>query len=269
MKALIFTVFGLYVLLASFIILFQRSFIFKNRSTLSVGPLPGVAEFVQISSEHNSKLEGWWIENKEAKITLLYCHGNAATLHDLKHVAALFKEYGLQTLLFDYRGFGASTFLNPTEESVAADARAAYDWLIHEKQVGPNQIVLWGHSLGAAIAARLANERTVAGLITEGAFTSIFDMARYTYPWLYIHPSFIQDPFEVTTYLAARSMPLLMLHAENDLAIPLTIGQKAFQFAAAPKEWMLLEKIGHNDFPSVEGRYRDAILAWMQKVLPS
>ncbi len=258
----------IYISASAAVVLLQRRILFKNQVTASAGDLPGVGELVRIKTGDGGSLEAWWVTHEGAKITLLYCHGNAATLDQLKHVAALFKDFGVNALLFDYRGYGASDFVQPTEETLAEDARAAYDWLKNVKQLPDSRIVIWGHSLGAAVASRLAIERSPAGLITEGAFTSIREMARSVYPWLYLHPAMIWDKFEVSVHLAKRRMPLLMLHAERDEVIPLKIGERAFQLASEPKMWITLKDIGHNDFPSVEFLYRERILGFINALPP-
>lgn len=262
-KNFIFLACLIYISASAAVVLLQRRILFKNQVTASAGDLPGVGELARIPTGAGGSLEAWWVTREGAKVTLLYCHGNAATLNQLKHVAALFKDFGVNALLFDYRGYGASDFVQPNEETLAEDARAAYDWLKNVKELSDSRIVIWGHSLGAAVASRLAVERSPAALITEGAFTSVREMARSVYPWLYLHPAMIWDKFEVSVHLAQRRMPLLMLHAEHDAVIPLEIGRRAFASAAEPKTWITLREIGHNDFPSVEGLYREQILEFI------
>ena len=255
----------LYLVINILVIVLQRKFIYLNSTLPSTIPDSTVADLVTIPTEDNLNLTGWWISHptNPRGIALVYCHGNGATLPLLAHVAKMFQDYGLNALLYDYRSYGASDVGELTEDALARDARAAYDFVKNSKHFPDKKIIVWGHSLGAAVAARLATERTPAGLIAEGAFSSIFDMARYRYPGLILHPSFMFDAFPVTQYLAQRQMPLLMLHAEKDSIIPLALGKRGFTAAHNPKEFVLLRDIDHNDFPSVEAAYRGKILEFM------
>ena len=249
------------------LVLFQRDLIFARPHDQKGDPPPGVAERVQIVSSDRIRLNGWWVtpETAERRVALLYCHGNAATLSHLAHVATLFKEMGLHALLFDYRGYGASDPADVGEQAVGMDSQAAYDWIKSARGFKDDDIVVWGHSLGAAIAARLVTTRDPRAVITEGAFSSMYDMARYRYPFALIFPWMLRDRFDVAAYLGSRSAPLLMLHAEHDTIIPIEYGRRAFDAAAEPKQWLQLNEIGHNDFPSVAHLYRSRILEFIDK----
>jgi len=271
-KRILILLFCAYVLVAVLFIVFQRNIIFIPQS-IEPGrgdPPADLGKAVKITSEDGVLISGWWIEQVDSKNspTLLYCHGNGATLPGLTHVAKLFKDYGLNALLFDYRSYGESQKAPLSEEGIMKDARAAYDWIINEQNIPNNRIVIWGHSLGGAVAARLSTERDPAALITEGVFPSIQKMANSRYPWLPITTQMIFDKFETAKYLSIREMPLLMLHAENDNIIPYDLGLVAFEEARAPKEWLILKDISHNDFPSVESLYREKILSFIKKQVP-
>lgn len=247
------------------LILMQRVMLYQEQTTEAVTPPSVVSEDVRFKSEDGTELHGWWIDGPQGKNgpVLLYCHGNGATLSQLDHVAKIFSGYNLNALMFDYRSYGTSEKKQLSEEGLAQDARAAYDWIKTEKGFRDDQIVIWGHSLGGAVASRLATEREPAALITEGAFSSVLDIARYRYPWLPLFEFMILDKYKAAKYLSTRKMPLLMLHAENDTVIPISFGQKAFEMAAEPKNWLLIKDIDHNDFPSVNEVYRKDILEFI------
>lgn len=245
----------------------QRVMLYHEQATEAVTPPSVVTEDVRFKSADGIELHGWWIDGPRGKSgpVLLYCHGNGATLSQLDHVAEIFAGYGLNAFLFDYRSYGTSEKKQLNEEGIAQDARAAYDWIKTEKGFRDDQIVIWGHSLGGAIAARLATERAPEALITEGVFSSVLDMARYQYPWMPLFRFMIFDKYEAAEYLSIRKMPLLMLHAEYDSVIPIDIGQKAFEAAAEPKSWTVIKDTNHNDFPSVHQEYRAQILEFIEK----
>lgn len=227
---------------------------------------------IELISEDGTKLHAWWIEqetNSKQALNLLYCHGNAADLSSLAHVSKVFYQYGFNILFFDYRGYGHSSkppvSESITEIGVAMDTRAAYDWL-KARAIDDKQIVVWGHSLGSSVAARLLTTRTPRAAVLEDAFPRIHMLAKIHYPWLLVAPEWIRDKFESVKYLAERNnTPLLLIHAEKDLVVPLALGQQLFNTISGPKEWLIIPKIGHSDFPSVASEYKDQILAFVNK----
>lgn len=210
-------------------------------------------------------LHGWWVPQSQPETapTLLYCHGNGADLSALAEVASIFHSWGLNALLFDYRGYGSSSPAPLSEQAVLEDSQAAYDWLTRAKGVPAKSIVFWGHSLGSAIAAKLATTRQAAGLILEGAFPRIYDVGRYRYPWLLLFPFMLFDPFATQEYLRSTEIPTLHLHAEKDSVIPLSLGQQLIKSSRPAAELIVLEGIDHNDFPSVQILYKERILRFI------
>ncbi len=229
-------------------------------------------EEVYFTTSDEITLHGWWVPQPEdssaPRLSLLYCHGNAATLSMLSYVAAIFYSYKVDAFLFDYRSYGASKGekRHLTENNLNLDARAALEWL---KKKRPNQrVIVWGHSLGAAVAARIAFEHPVEGLILEGAFSSVPEMARHRYPFMPIIERFFHSSFKTLYYVQNKNRsPLLMIHAERDSVIPISLGKKTYGAASEPKEWMLIKDSDHNDFPNVHEEYREKIEAWLQSVL--
>ena len=128
-------------------------------------------EDVTFHSEGGVALNGWFVPAPNAPFTVLFCHGNAGNIMHRLNSVELFHGLGLNCFVFDYRGYGKSEG-RPTEDGTYADARAAYDWLTRTKHVPPEQIVLFGRSLGGSIAAHLAGRVNARGLVIENAFTS-------------------------------------------------------------------------------------------------
>jgi len=214
-------------------------------------------------------LTGWWIEHPDRdpkRPVLLYCHGNAANLSLLSEVAKIFYDFGFDALLFDYRSYGNSEKGPLSEEALGNDALGAYHWLLQRK-VRPDRIILWGHSLGSGVAARLATRVGPAGLILEGALPSVRDVAQEKYPWLLVPEFLIWDNFQTEVYVAQRACPLLQFHAEKDSIIPIELGKKVYESAVPPKRWMVVEGIDHNDFPSVAYRYKKPIMDFVKDCL--
>lgn len=260
-----------YGALAGFLYLNQREFIFHPVARDETTPQRYGVDYEEVyfDSSDGTTLNGWWVPGG-GRISLLYCHGNGANLSMLAFVSSIFQGLGFDTLLFDYRAYGSSGG-DPGSLSEAAlreDANAALAWLKAKRPGQP--IVVWGHSLGAGVASRLAHEQRVDGLVLEGAFTSIAEMARYRYPWIPVFDRFLESSFTTGRYVEERhGAPLLMLHAEKDSVIPLQFGEAVYRRAAEPKEWILVEDTDHNDFPDVHARYRAALLSWIERNVAS
>lgn len=218
-------------------------------------------EPVSIPIDNNQSILAWWISHGklEERPTVVYCHGNGGTLSMYGKVSRIFYDLGWNALLFDYRGYGDSSDVNITEETVVADAVAAYTWA--SERVSEESIIVWGHSLGAAVAARVAALHQPAGLVLEGGFPSLKRIAKERYPFFWIHDFFLFDSFDTAGYLSSRRFPVLHLHAEHDEIIPLHLGDELFSVLAEPKQRIVIRGAGHNDYPNVHLQYDNQIAA--------
>lgn len=215
-----------------------------------VQPLPDSVHLLStplaITSADGVQLAGIVIPPTDtASQWLLYLHGNAGNV--TSSVLPLFYQrmhaLGLGIAAVDYRGYGNSEARTPSEAGVYADARAAYDWLRNVQKVPADRIIIYGHSLGSGPATELATRVEAAGLILEGAFTSVPDRGSEVYPWLPVHPLATQR-FENLAKIGRVAMPKLLMHAADDSIIPYAHGQRLFAAAVAPKQWVEL-KGGH------------------------
>jgi fermentation-respiration switch protein FrsA (DUF1100 family) len=263
--------FAYLTILAGFV-LFQKHLIFVPR------PLDGITtpevyhqayEVVNFTASDGVTLNGWWVRHPHPlphQPVLVYCHGNAAMLSLLAQVTSIFYSYGFDALIFDYRSYGDSEKAPLSEEAMDRDALAAYHW-VKAKGYQDDQIFIWGHSLGSSVAAELATQTHPAGLFLEGAFPSIYAISRQRYPWLLIAPFMITDKFETEKYVTERTCPLMEFHAEKDTVIPIALGREVFAKALDPKQFVVLNGINHNDFPSVAEQYRQPIEDFIQACL--
>ncbi len=253
-------VYSLILLLIPHIVLVlnQKNLIFHPQE--DQGGRPRIPyEELSVTTSDGLNVRAWWLPQTDPAQhpTLHYSHGNGGTLSSLTHVAELFHAYGFNTLLYDYRGYGESQAAPLSEHAVSLDAQATYDWL--KQQVPEKHIVIWGHSLGSSVAARLVSNNNPAGAILEGAFPSMTDAARAHYPFAWIKEWMLFDRFDTARYLKDHRMPLLLIHAELDSIIPLSLGQKLFRSLPPTKELIVIPGIDHNDFPLVAEQYRDLI----------
>jgi fermentation-respiration switch protein FrsA (DUF1100 family) len=180
---------------------------------------------------------GYWV---------LICHGNAGNLSEFGRPAhyARLRTLGLSLLAFDYRGYGESEG-TPSEAGLYRDADAAYQYLRGGLRVPPERIIVFGHSLGSAVAVDLASRVPAAGLILDGALTSVIERGAELYP--YIPVRWIgRSRFSSIDKISRVSIPKLFLHARADDVVPLAHGRRLFEAALPPKTFVELNG-GHGD----------------------
>jgi len=194
------------------------------------------------------KIHGWFLPSAitEAPPTacLLFLHGNAGNIsHRLDNLAGLTKA-GFAVLIIDYRGYGRSEG-RPSEKGTYLDARTAYQYLLDKTGVNPDKIVIFGRSLGGAVAVDLAVEKPARALILESTFTSIRDMARVHFPVL---PGFLVSAmYESEKKIGRITIPTLFIHGEADDLVPMALGRRLFAAHPGPKDFFAIPRAGHND----------------------
>lgn len=211
--------------------------------------------------DQTERIHGWWIPAESERV-LLYLHGNGANIGANVDQASRFHQLGFSVLLIDYRGYGKSEGNFPTENSVYTDAQAAWDYLI-QRGSSPDQIFIYGHSLGGAIAINLATQNpTAAGLIVQSSFTSMRDMATYAKN-LEIFPLdlLLTQRFDSLHKLQANDpagekplqMPVLFIHGTADTQVPSVMSEALYAAAPEPKQIWLVPEAGHNNVADVAG----------------
>ncbi len=201
-------------------------------------------EELRLTTRDGLTLHGWFIPAENPRATLLFCHGNAGNISHRMESIVLFHQLGLNVLIFDYRGYGQSEG-SPSEQGTYQDAEAAWDYLTRQREIPPSQIILFGRSLGAAIASRLAVDQEPLGLIVESAFSSVPDMAAHYYPYLPVR-WISRFQYNTRKHLISLNRPLLIIHSPDDEIIPYDHGQQLFAAAREPKQFLSIRG-GHND----------------------
>lgn len=201
-------------------------------------------ESIEISTSDQQTLHGWFVPATEDKGTVLFFHGNAGNIsHRLDYVSML-NRLGYNTLIFDYRGYGQSSG-KPSESGTYQDAVAAWRYLTEEKRIVPSSIILFGESLGGAVAAWLAAREKPGMLVLASVFTSAPDLASQIYPFLPVR-QIARFEYNTLEYLRSVSCPVFVAHSPQDEIVPFTHGQDLFQIAPEPKQFLTLQG-GHND----------------------
>jgi uncharacterized protein len=212
------------------------------------------------------RLHGWWIPaaspaerftilpNEPSQIltspkVMLYHCGVGRNMGDRNYLArvAAFRQLGFAVFVFDYRGYGASTGKFPTESQVYADSRAAWNYLRQVRQIAPKQIVIYGESLGGAIALNLAIEHPDAGgLMMQSAFTSMADTIK-TKSWLAIFPIdlILTERFDSLGKIGFLKMPVLFIHGSNDSVVPIDMSRRLYLAAPQPKRLFTIAGAEH------------------------
>ena len=197
------------------------------------------------------KLHGWWVPKKDAPV-LLWFHGNGGNIsHRLENIKLLLDLVGVSVFIFDYREYGKSEG-RISREGTYLDAAGAYDYLVKSRQVPPRDLVLFGRSLGSALATDLAVKHSCRSLILESAYTNSQEMARLLAPFLFDwRPSI---PYDNLGKIGQIKVPLLVIHGEDDEIIPVDMGRRVFAAAPEPKELYIIPYSHHNDTYLVGGK---------------
>ena len=208
-------------------------------------------EEVPVTTGDGEKLNAWWLpSDRSGGPVLLFLHGNAGNREDRLPILKGLYPTGLSTLILDYRGYGGSSG-TPTEDGLIQDGLAAYDWLAASQPGRP--ILLFGESLGGAVAAQVALRRTPAGLILASAFTSVPDLAERLYPVPGLR-RIVRTQFNTLAALRRLQLPLLIIHGERDEIVPFDMGETLMRESASPSKTLYaVPNAHHNDAYFVAG----------------
>lgn len=218
-------------------------------------------ENVHLTAQDGTKIHGWFVPcYKENTPTILFLHGNAGNISHRLERLELFHQLGANLFLLDYRGYGQSEG-TPQENGTYLDALAAYEFLIEEKGVAPEKLVIYGESLGTAVAVDLATKKPCGGVVLEAPFTSIADMAQRMFPVLPVR-KLVRNRFDSLHKIAQIEAPILIFHSRADEVIPFSHAQRLA--AASPRARLVEMQGGHSNLFIVS---TDAYLKSMRQLL--
>lgn len=256
---------GMYVLFCGVLYVLQGSIIFPASRFIDRTPAAAGLAFEEVVRDVGDyKTHGWYVPLEDHRGVVLFSHGNAGNLSGRIESIQLLRSFGFSVLAYDYGGYGHSTG-RPSEARCYADIRAMWAWLVEERGVPAEKIVLFGRSLGAGPTTDLAVEVTPGAVILESAFLSTPDIAKGNplfrpITWL------IRHRFENKHKVAAIEAPLLIVHSPEDEIIPYSHGRELFERASEPKTFLEIRG-GHNvGFVLSEDVYREGWEAFLAPV---
>lgn len=278
---------GLYLLLCLGLFVFQKRLIFRptvetGMSAKENGFAAQQAQDIETTAADGVTLRGWHISNiagvhgdlSKAHAVVLFFGGNRGNRSYRDAKFRRLASFGADVVCFDYRGYGDSDG-SPSEEGLALDARAAWNYL-RKLDVKPESIVLHGESMGGAVAIRLASELSAehtppAGLVVEGTFTRLTDVARNFYPFVPV-TLIVNQNFRSIDLIGSLACPLLMFHGKCDMTVPIGLGRQLFDAAPEkareiPKQFVELKDCAHADIGIQDAtEYDDTLRAFLQLV---
>jgi pimeloyl-ACP methyl ester carboxylesterase len=203
-------------------------------------------EDVYFNSKNGSKLHGWYFDTPGAKYTVLFNHGNGANLSYRGEELALLLKNHVNILTYDYQGYGLSEG-EPTQPKVLQDSRAAYDYLVETKHISPDRIIIFGESLGTAIAGNLASKVKCAGVILQCPLASVKRRGVELLFPLALYPDFlwVESGLSNVSKFAGDHEPLLMIAGTIDPMIPIAHADDLYNAASQPKTYVRVEGAGH------------------------
>jgi fermentation-respiration switch protein FrsA (DUF1100 family) len=237
---------GVYVGLCAVLFFMQKSQIYVPDRDVNSTPLDGGMPFenLHLPASNGETIHAWHIPAKnETRSTIIFCHGNGGNIGGRIGSLQVFHNMGFNVIIFEYQGYGDSTG-ETTEKNTYDDAMTAWNYLIKGKALQPEDIIIFGRSLGGAVAIQLAEQVQPKLLVTESTFSSAPDMAARMFPFL---PSKILCRYKYNSAERIKNIhcPVIIAHGPEDNTVPYAFGKRIFDAANEPKHFVDLEG-GHN-----------------------
>ncbi len=258
---------SMYLGISLFLYTFQSKMVYFPDKVMSYNPGSQGLDYhdVHFDTADNTRIFGWYVPVKEkSRKTILFCHGNAGNIADRLPMVRNFHNMGLNVFIFDYRGFGKSQGF-PSEKGTYLDALGAWDYLVKIKKEKPQNIILYGRSLGGAIASYLAKQKSPGALILEATFTSLKDIGQERMPLFPIR--WISEfKYDTLSYISDLEMPVLVIHSREDEIIPFSHGQELFRRLGTKKQFLEITGSHNSGYFSSKERYNTGVKEFLSKI---
>jgi fermentation-respiration switch protein FrsA (DUF1100 family) len=249
-SSLFFTIFIGYVLALVLVRVFESHLVFfpnyPGRLAGDWNPRALPIQDVSLASSDGTKLHAWWIPNDQAKFTFLAFHGNAGNVADRASVYQFLRDTPVNVLALEYRGYGRSEG-KPSEAGFYRDAETAYLYVVNTKGVDPRSVVSFGQSLGTAVAAHLAAQHEVGGIVLEAPFLSATRVTRRVFWFLPGLGLLVHSQFDTEERLKKINVPILIVHCNQDPVLPFRLGQEVYDAARPPKDFLKIDSYCHEE----------------------
>jgi fermentation-respiration switch protein FrsA (DUF1100 family) len=257
--------FSLLLLLLAGIRLLLPWAIFKPTAKLIATPTARSLSFkdVTLTTSDDVKLHGWYVPAKNPRGTLLFFHGNAGNISWRVDSIEVFHNLGMSVFIFDYRGYGQSEG-RPSIPGTALDALAAWKWLTEERGVKGEEIVVFGRSLGGAIAMDLMRHVKPGALILESTFSSLPEMVRIDF-LTPVARLLVGNPWDSAQVAAALTTPTLCIHSPDDWTVPYRLGKRLYDAVASEKTFVEIRGSHNEGMWDSFDIYRPALDAFLTK----
>jgi uncharacterized protein len=259
---------GGYVLLAALLFLFQGSLVYRPVRQWITTPDQASMDYedVYFQTSDGVKLNGWFVPAGTPKGTILIFHGNAGNISHRLDTIAIFHNLGYNVMIIDYRGYGLSEG-SPGEQGTYRDAEAAWKYLTRKRKLDPGRIVIFGRSLGGAVAAWLAVEKHSAGLILESTITSVANRGAELYKFLPVR-LLARINYDTLGRIDKLRCPLLVIHSPDDEVVPFHHGKQLFEAAKEPKRFEEISGSHNEGFRNSGTLYTDILSEFLDSVKP-
>lgn len=264
--AVVYLLFGLYLFL------FQSRYVFypkyPERSITETPDSIGLAyEKVSLKTVNGENIAGWFVKGENSRGAVLFCHGNAGNIGHRLDSIRIFTELGLDVLIYDYRGYGESDG-KPSEPNTYEDVETAWKYLVEERHINPDKIIVFGRSLGGSIASNIASRYSPGMLIIESTFTSLPDVAAPRFPYFPVR-IIMKIKYQTSKYLSMVRCPVLIVHSRDDEEIPFSHGQKLYEIASDPKGFLEIKGTHNEGYKESRSAYSKRLDKFITQYLKS
>ena len=246
MSSLLLAIAGGYLLILGLMFLFQNKLLFMPSSAIFQTPQSAglQAEDLWMTTEDDVRIHGWYFPNESAELVVILSHGNAGNISGRITIAETLLNSGAAVLMYDYRGYGQSEG-KPTEAGLYKDIEAVVHHLKTDKGYDENEMVMYGRSLGAAVAAYAATQFNIRGLVLDSAFKNLRAMIRDVYP--FVPTVLARYRFPTDEYIMQlEGLPIMIMHSPGDEIVRFSHGRALYEMIDQPKAFVELRG-GHND----------------------
>ncbi|MEQ8428346.1 MAG: alpha/beta fold hydrolase [Gammaproteobacteria bacterium] len=263
LSSLLFILVSVWVLLSLLLFFFQSQYIYQPYKGVTSTPAEINLDYEEVNfkAKDGVELHGWWIPHADAEYTLLFLHGNAGNISHRLHSLEIFNKLGVSIFILDYRGYGNSEG-KPGEQGTYHDAEAAWQYLVNKKNIDPDRIIIFGRSLGGAVASWLATRYNAAAVILESTFTSVADMGSHYYPYLPIK-LINHIKYDTLERINAIKSPLLIIHSREDEIVPFRFSEQLYAAANEPKHFLEIDGDHNYGYQESHQIYREGLLKFI------